>query len=235
MRLISNNIIARRRNGSIFFVHWVFIGVFIFDSFALLTNFANAGTLLKFDDNVLIAEESNGHIYGYYGFIHEINPFSCVFLFYASKNKGKDNKITGFITDSTYELRDKEYDSDGRIYTNERGEWIIQFDHAPDPGCLNLGSSFRETPGDDHPRRFTIEKRANILGIRMISNQKSFFYDLDNNNFTARKSYLTSTDVVIVFKEKNKFSYVQYRHVRSSKITNGWVKTADLKNPFPEN
>lgn len=203
--------------------------------FALFKNFSNAGTLLKFDDHVLIVEKSNGRIYGYYGLIHEINHFSCVFLFYASKNKRKDNKITGFITDSTYELRDKEYDSEGHIYLNETGEWIIQFDHAPDPGCLNLGDSFKEGPDDDNPRRFAIEKRTNIIGIRMISKEKSFFYGLENDIFSARKNYLTNSDVVIVLAERNEFSYVQFRHLRSSKITNGWIKTANLKNPFPEN
>jgi hypothetical protein len=203
--------------------------------FAVLKNFANAGTLLQFDDHVLIAEKSNGRIYGYYGFIHERNPFSCVFLFYGSTNMEKANKITGYITNSTYQLRDKEYDSEGRLYINEQGEWVIQFDHAPDPGCLNLGSTFKENPDGDHPRRFAIEKRTKIIGIRIISKEKSFFHNRINNNFFAQKNYLASSDIVIALKQIDEFSYVKFRHLRSSKISSGWIKTADLKTPFPEN
>jgi hypothetical protein len=210
------------------------------NSFFLILFFASffsstkAGTLLEFDNNSLIAEISNEQIHGYYGYIHQINPFSCVFFFDAKTSNDKVKKIEGYITDSTYKLRNQDLDSTGSIFINKTGDWIIQFDHAPDPGCINVGDSFREGPDDSSPMQFTIKKRTNILGIRLVNSKRSFFYIQTDGAFSKQKRFLTASDVVVVFKEKSGFSYVRYRNPRSTRITTGWIRTQDLVNPYPD-
>lgn len=209
---------------SLFFLFLSFFG----------TNFSYAGTLYEFEFTPLVMVEENNRFYGSFDFTHPVNPFSCSFLFFSSFEKNFPKKIKGFSTYGTYAERDQEFDSNGHLFLLENGEWLIQFDHVPDPGCINLGERFKEGPEDQYFHSFKLKQKKSVLGIRMIGVKKSFFYKKNGENLERKKTYLVASDVVVALKEFREFQLIQYRNPKSALVTFGWIKKNNLINPFPK-
>jgi hypothetical protein len=109
--------------------------------------------------------------------------------------------------------------------------------HCPGAGENALGAFTSYPPDKVGGEMFTVRRRIPATGIRLV-NRKSFFYDLRDDKFIARKGYLTQSNGVIVLQARNQFSYVRFADPRVNvanpgRVTTGWVHTADLVNPFP--
>ncbi|REE24184.1 hypothetical protein B0G71_7486 [Paraburkholderia sp. BL27I4N3] len=204
-----------------------------------------AGEAIIFDQANLLAFSDSGRVAGFYD--SEDNKFSCYFLF--SQNSEEDEKVqnvqeysvTKMLTfvpsDSSleFEERYKQFDIQGLLY-RKNGEWIIRTSR-PQAGCGNATGVFEFDPPDIRAENYIESKRIPATGIRLV-NTKTFFYDLRGGKFIARKGYLTKSNGVIVLRTYGQFSYVRFADPRanatdSGRVSTGWVRSANLVNPFP--
>ena len=84
---------------------------------------------------------------------------------------------------------------------------------------------------------YRVQKEINAIGIRLVK-EKSYFYDYSGAEFSRRKGYLTKWNGVVVLKTRGQFSYVRFVDARLDaaslgRVTTGWIRTADLVDPFP--
>ncbi|WP_434112961.1 hypothetical protein [Paraburkholderia caffeinilytica] len=198
-----------------------------------------------FDNQALVVVNANGVLTGYYD--AEDDKRSCSFLFVQVGNEVKQHaqspysevRILTFVSrvsDFTFAGRDRSFDIDGVLYKRD-ATWLIRTD-VGQAGCENALGAFVSYPRDKVGGEiFAVQKRIPATGIR-LANRKSFFYDLRAGEFVARKGYLSKRDGVIVLQTRDQFSYVRFADPRVNvanpgRVTTGWVRTADLVNPFP--
>ena len=80
-----------------------------------------------------------------------------------------------------------------------------------------------------------LEKKTEAIGIRALS-KKSPFYKKIGLRFDSTRAYLVEGDVVVVLATSSAYSYVRYANpdlTSGGRVTTGWVRSADLVNPFP--
>ncbi|AMO97767.1 hypothetical protein CFter6_5197 [Collimonas fungivorans] len=187
-----------------------------------------------FDSPNLIVLKSEGKVFGYYGFIHQILPFSCQFFFMQNgAESASEIGIDSFSLDAGkygYENRNKDYDISGKIFI-KNSDWIIQTTDSP-PGCGGAVGSFLKGPEDSHPTSYTEVEEVPAIAIRTVI-RKTFLFDKKGNVFSRRRGYFTSGDVVAVIEQSDIYSYVRFSHPATGKITTVWVNRKDLENPFP--
>jgi hypothetical protein len=218
--------------------------VFVLCSLYMQISWA-AGEAVIFDRSELIAFDENNVIAGYYN--AQGDRKSCLFLFAQvdQKMKGETEspysevKILTFVPGEdnfAYQNRDKMFDISGALYRRDE-TWLIRTDEEQ-AGCENALGEFTTYPrGKVGGEIFSMQKRVPAIGIRLVS-RKSYFYDLRDGKFVARKGYLTKWNGVIVLDTHEQFSYVRFADSRvnvvgSARVTTGWVHSTDLVNPFP--
>jgi len=114
--------------------------------------------------------------------------------------------------------------------------WVIYTKYEP-AGCGFEVGNFTQLPQAQSVNTYTAQKAIPAMGIRVIS-RKSYFYDKKGETLVSRKGYLTAGDAVVVLEPSGGFSFVRFSEPRSDKSTygkgtTGWVRSADLVNPFP--
>jgi len=208
-----------------------------------IPSLCSSSELLIFDNDNLIALESNGQLYGYYGAVEKNK--SCMFLFVGHSLSVEDvgatpmiEKIKTFgfeLGKYSYIDRYKPADIDGTI-TITGGEWIVQTEEEP-PGCGGSVGVFHSSPFNSHQFRYNVTTKISALSIR-IATKKSSFFKRKNKLLLKTKSYITEGDVVAVLKQEGGFSYIRYTDPDyftpiSQRVTTGWIRTSDLEDPFP--
>jgi hypothetical protein len=198
-----------------------------------------------FDNSGIIAVETNGAITGYYD--AEDEKKSCSFLFVQIGTETEPPAVSPYSetklltfnpteNDFTFSGRNRSFDIAAVVYKMDDA-WIIRTDVAQ-AGCENALGSFVSYPSDKVGGQiFSEQKRVPAVGIRLIG-RKSFLYDLRGGEFKARKGYLTKWNGVLVLQVRDRFSYVRFADPRvyvanSGRVTTGWVRSADLVDPFP--
>ncbi|MBP0593063.1 hypothetical protein J8I87_25770 [Paraburkholderia sp. LEh10] len=193
----------------------------------------------------MIAFDASGVVTGYYN--AQDKKRSCTFLFVqkGAHMEGQPEppysevKILTFApgeTDLTYVDRDQFFDIAGELFRGHE-TWIIRTDEGQ-AGCENALGAFTSFPKNKVGGEiFTMENKIPAIGIRLIA-RKTYFHDVRNGKFLARKGYLTKRDGVIVLRTQDQFSYVRFADTRidtssPGRVTTGWVRSADLVNPFP--
>lgn len=204
---------------------------------------ACAGEATSFVPPYLIGFEDAGKVYGLYSSTD--GKVSCSFLFFQKSKEipfDKDKRfsisdISTFIPGEksfAYDNRNTDFDIDGHLY--KRDEYWIVRTFRPQAGCGNAQGIFEFDPPEIEAERYQVSETFPALGIRLVKN-KSFFYDLRNGKFIARKGYLTKWDGVVLLKvSTDGFSYVRYVDAgpkHDGRVTFGWVHTSDLVDPFP--
>jgi hypothetical protein len=204
---------------------------------------ANAAELLIFDSpNMIMLNERDGVI-GYYGSVE--GDKNCEFFFYQARESSfKEGEYSGRDISSfsfafppksyRYKDRDGRFDSAGAVYSLQ-DQRVVRIDN-PAPGCVGWAvGSFGKRPGDKYVVRYTIEKKTEAIGIRALS-KKSTFYKKIGLRFDSTRAYLVEGDVVVVLATSSAYSYVRYANpdlTSGGRVTTGWVRSADLVNPFP--
>jgi hypothetical protein len=193
-----------------------------------------AATFIEFDTPYIFAEIADGKINGYYGLsLPEAGgrpSVSCEFFITSdSLDLPKHNtvKIRTFYTEGSFDKRDGEDVLPGELVV-QGDKWTLQMDQVPD-GCLSAaGGGFLK--GSAVPN--IVRKRTPIIGIFVI-NKKIAFFDLKGNVFVERKGFLVPGDAVIAYLQKNNFYFVRYLNTETSAVTEGWVPTQSITDPFP--
>ncbi|MEP9322326.1 hypothetical protein PPMP20_04185 [Paraburkholderia phymatum] len=203
----------------------------------------NAADLLIFDSPNMIMLKDRGEVIGYYGSVE--GDKNCEFFFYrAMKSSVKEGEYSGAGINSfsftfppksyRYKDRDGRFDSAGDVYSLH-DQRIVRIDN-PAPGCVGWAvGSFGKRPSDKDVVRYTVENKIEAIGIRAIS-KKSVFYKRIGSRFDSTRAYLVTGDVVVVLKTSSNYSYVRYTNPDSAsegRVTTGWVRSADLVDPFP--
>jgi hypothetical protein len=203
------------------------------------------GEAILFDRAELIAFSDDGNVMGYYN--AQDKKRSCIFLFTqaGAEIEGQpqppysETKILTFLpggADLGYTGRDRSFDIPGALYRRNE-TWFIHTDIGQ-AGCENaLGAFTPYTLGKVGGEMFTVESKVRAIGIRLIR-RKSYFHDLRNGGFIARKGYVSKWDGVVVIQTRDQFSYVRFvdSHANTSglgRVTTGWLRSGDLVNPFP--
>ncbi|WP_308142564.1 hypothetical protein [Burkholderia pseudomallei] len=211
---------------------------------AALSYASVAGTLVTFDNPMLLAMKADGKVFGYFGV--ENDQFSCLIFFVQGDAKTTDgagyqkHDVATFTLDYshahfTYDKRDRTFDIPGAVY--EHGdEWILQTSEEP-PGCANIAGPFEGGPGTPDAQRFVVSAQTPALGIRVVT-RKTHFFDKAWDAFKQRKGFLVDGDVVVVTEQSASYAHVRYVNPSAmashpGEVTTGWVRAADLENPFP--
>lgn len=217
-----------------------FLATFIL--FFSLSQIVLAGELIIFDNPNLVIVRSNDRITGYYGAVE--GDKSCEFYLFGSTNdlhkaSGEYSyfEIQTFATEwkrFSYAERDRDFDINGRIYRNG-SDWIVQTSNEQ-AGCGGAVGIFAKGL-NDKSFRFSEESHISAIAIRVVR-RKTFFFDRKRNYFIERVGYLTENDNVVLLEQQGKYSRVRYVNPyffssNSGAVTNGWVRSADLVNPFP--
>ncbi|MFL9966230.1 hypothetical protein PQR02_35570 [Paraburkholderia sediminicola] len=150
----------------------------------------------------------------------------------------KDTELLTFVQSENRPLftqRDRDFDVSGVLYS-DGDRWVLQTD-TEQAGCGNAMGGFGFPPSDRSINNFFVEKRIQAIGIRTVI-RKSYLHDKTTTSFSRRKAYLTASDNVLVLQERDGFSYVRFSDPRSyaahpGALTLGWLRSADLVNPFP--
>jgi len=209
----------------------------------LLSRVGDAAELLIFDSpNMIVLNDRRGMV-GYYGSV-EGNK-NCEFFFYQiGESSVREEEYYGRNINSfsfafppksyRFQDRDRRFDSVGKVY-DLKDQRIVRIDN-PAPGCVGWAvGSFGKGPGDKDAVRYVIENKSEAVGIRALS-RKSNFYKKIGQNFDRTLAYLVEGDVVVVLSALSNYSYVRYANPDSfseGRITTGWMRTADLVDPFP--
>nr|WP_233451450.1 hypothetical protein [Paraburkholderia caribensis] len=203
------------------------------------------GSAIVFDRAELIAFDDNSVVKGYYNAQGEKR--SCTFLFVQKGGQVEaqaeppysEAKVLTFVPGEknfTYSSRDKFFDIPGELFRRDE-TWLIRTDEGQ-AGCENALGSFTSFPKNKVGGEiFTVENKIPAVGIRLIA-RKTNLHALQGGKFLARKAYLTKWDDVIVIRTRDQFSYVRFANTRVDtpnlgRVTTGWVRSADLVNPFP--
>jgi hypothetical protein len=203
-----------------------------------------AGEAIIFDDPALIGFRNVEAISGFYD--AENQKFSCSFLFLQKGREVKAASASGYAetklltftpSENAFEFsnRDREYDIDGNLYRREN-EWIIRTATAQ-AGCENAMGTFTFDHNDFRATSYYVTQEIPAIGIRLVK-KKSNFYDRQDGKFVARKGYLTKWNGVVILRTLDQFSFVRFVDPRTNvenagRVTTGWVRSADLVNPFP--
>jgi hypothetical protein len=206
-----------------------------------------AGTAIVFNSSYLVAFEQGKRIVGFYAAENE--KFSCSFLFFTTPYSEKYHpEVAGYKSAEVFTFvqsddrlrfgeRDSEFDVRGVIYSTG-DQWVLQTD-TEQAGCGNGTGGFSFGPSGSALNRFSIENRFPAIGLRTVI-RKSYLYERNKDFFNRKPKYLTKNDNVIVLNEKSGYSYVRFFDPRfyvskPGAITLGWLRSADLLNPFPGN
>lgn len=202
-----------------------------------------AGEAILFDDPGLIGYRNDGRIYGFYGAVN--SKFSCMFFFFQDENSSRPSingyTDTGLLTfvpsEKSFEFsdRDKTFDINGDLYRSG-DEWVIKTSTGQ-AGCENSTGGFIFNLGSLQAARYYVVKKIPAIGIRLVI-RKSYLYDFHDEIFSARKSYLTKWNAVVVVEARGQFSLIRFSDPRLNaksygKVTTGWIHSEDLVDPFP--
>ncbi|MBN3813902.1 hypothetical protein [Paraburkholderia sp. Ac-20347] len=204
-----------------------------------------AGQAILFDNPGLALINEDGRLTGYYS--AQGDKRSCSFLILQTGDETKypddspytETKILTFIPGDnsfSFENRDKAFDIGGSLYKRDE-TWFVRTDEGQ-AGCENaLGSFTTFRKGKVGGGFFSEENRFFALGIRIVK-RKTFLHDLRDGEFAKRRGFLTKWNDVILIKVRGQFSFVRFVEPRTNidaygQATTGWVRSADLVNPFP--
>ncbi|MEC5407847.1 hypothetical protein VOM14_20045 [Paraburkholderia sp. MPAMCS5] len=204
-----------------------------------------SGQAFSFDKPGLVSFEDHGAISGYYNVSD--GERSCTFLFVSaggeindpSKSPYSEVKLLTFVpreNSFSFSERDKSYDISGTLYRRD-GTWIVRTDEGQ-AGCENSLGSFMSSRSDKVGGEiFSVRRTISATGIRLIG-RKTYLFDLKRGRYVAKKAYLTKWDGVIVLQTHEPFTLVRFADAKSNvanpgKVTTGWVRSADLVDPFP--
>jgi hypothetical protein len=210
--------------------------------FAIFSGSACAGDMVTFDKPDLVIFDDAAGLSGFYSATD--GKRSCTFLFAEGGSSGEFNgnkyfsrtKILTFLPDNKsllFSNRHKDFDIDGVLYRRD-DEWVIKTSRTQ-AGCGNAEGVFEFDPGDLRSVSYFVKNKVPAVGIRLIE-EKTNFYNMMDGKFIVRKGYLTRGDGVVVLKTHGQFSYVRYSDPgpdSDGRISTGWVRSADLVNPFP--
>jgi len=89
---------------------------------------------------------------------------------------------------------------------------------------------FRSPPPDGVS--YTPTKNIHATEIR-VAKSKTQFYNFRNGKFIRRNGYLMTNDPIIITKENDQYSFVRFFNPVTTRVTTGWIRIADLVDPFP--
>lgn len=193
---------------------------------------AAAVTLIEFDTPYIFAETADGKVNGYYGLsLPELGvrpSLSCEFFMTSdSLEFAKHNavKIRTFYTEGAFEASADVLPGELLI---QGDKWTLQMEQVPD-GCSGAaGGGFLK--GSAVPSIVT--KRTPIIGIFVV-NKAIALFDLKGKVFIKKKGFLVSGNAVIAYLRRNNFYFVRYFNTETSRVTEGWVPTQSVSDPFP--
>ncbi|AJY04961.1 hypothetical protein SB768_24345 [Burkholderia sp. SIMBA_043] len=218
-----------------------FIALLFVTSLSVPLSFA--GEAIIFDQPGLVGFRDGSSVSGFYDSRNA--KFSCSFLFAEDGGKSDAKDVDGYAATSlltfimgekspSFSSRNKAFDIRATLYRRD-DEWVIQTE-AGQAGCENATGTFTFGPKDYRSVSYRVTQQVPAIGIR-IAKSKTLFYDNRDGRFFARKSYLVYGDGVVVLKTQGDFSYIRYVGAGprgEGRVTFGWVRTADLVDPFPK-
>jgi hypothetical protein len=203
-----------------------------------------AGEAILFDDPGLVAYRDGDRIYGFYDAKNE--KFSCNFFFFEKKAGAansvidgySDTKVLTFIPDEKsfeFSNRDRDFDIDGDLYSR-KDEWVMRTSSGQ-AGCENSAGGFIFNLESTEATKYHIARMLSSSGIRIVRS-KTFLYDRRGKKFFARRGYLAKWNSVVVLESQNQYSLIRFTDPRLNvksygRVTTGWVRSADLVDPFP--
>ncbi len=210
---------------------------------SLSSSLSFAGEAIIFDHPGLIGFHDGSSVSGFYDSRNA--KFSCSFLFAEDRGKSDAKDVDDYIAtplltfvlgekSPSFANRNKAFDIKANLYRRD-DEWVIQTE-AGQAGCENAAGTFTFGPKDYRSVSYRVTQQVPAIGIR-IAKRKTIFYDNRDGKFVARKSYLVYGDGVVALKTQGDFSYIRYVGAGprgEGRITFGWVRTADLVDPFPK-
>jgi hypothetical protein len=214
--------------------------------FSTLTSIAFPTNLLQFDaEGLIITRTSTGKIDGYYVGRSDESYISkkgdaihvCQFLFHGSQiDKGKA-KLSAWEVSLIPPQENKRVS--GAIYIND-DQWMVQFYPIPN-GCRSKpdgdrfavrSSTIEHTvPTQQQGLHAKLLNKTQIIGIRVLKEKASVKAEPRDTSKTVQEA--TPGDVFITIRSKGKYSRVRHIDGESSRVVDGWIRTAALVDPFP--
>ncbi|MGF6611063.1 hypothetical protein OKW45_005985 [Paraburkholderia sp. WSM4175] len=203
----------------------------------LFWHFAVAGVVSLYDESRFVTFSDGQKIYGLYSAHNEL--FYCNFLFMSKKSvhdRDENVPIETFSLDYQrhgYTYAQIEHNSFIRGVLSKNGNTVTISTERPQGGCQSAAGLF----SGDGGLPYTEIAKTSGMGIGVV-NRRSFIYQ--NPDSINKHGYLLPGDMVVVINKKYNYSYIRYvnpdmliedddkRH-----ISTGWVRSADLVNPFP--
>jgi hypothetical protein len=204
---------------------------------------AFAGQAIIFDKPGLIAFRDANGIKGFYD--QENKTVSCYFFFFEKKdNNGASDKgwstteISTFspnLDSPSFSGRDKIFDISGNLY-RRNDDWIIKT-LSGQAGCENVAGSFIFDRDDFRADTYSIEREIPAISIRILRGKTNFF-DYKDGRFIKKRSYLIKGNSVIVIQVQDQYSLIRFTDPQMDvenpgRVTTGWIRSADLVDPFP--
>lgn len=213
---------------------------------------AFAASLLTFDKYNFSVVRDKKDISGYYvGQSHKSNkskdetiPRDCIFIF---KKMHGEWPITIWVVPQPVERWDLSPYTEGRIHIDDN-LWTINLSDRPNncaskpdgdqfltpvlspKDLINPFPSNQENSG----AKFTVTRSTPAIGIRWTTEAATIFHFV-NRIFNETNTSLPVAQPVTLIKMRGKFSLVRHVNPANGEITNVWVKTSTLVNPFPRN
>jgi hypothetical protein len=213
-----------------------------------------AATLLNFDKYNLSVVLDGKNIYGYYVGQSKKNMgsdnkaiFTDCHFFFKSITASSPKKIRAFKRPmKTWDS--SPYNANGEIEIDKK-LWFIEFDAKPS-NCFDeremadffiapLGAEEVNKIGaldrfnrKDRGAKFTLINSTPAVGIRWTI-ERSVVFSVDKGEFNRTTDFIDPGQPLTLIKIKAGYSFV--RHVSSidGKLTNGWIKSTGLNDPFP--
>lgn len=197
---------------------------------------AIAGEISLYDESRFVTFSDGKRLYGYYSAHNEL--FYCKFFFVTKKSVRIQDGVFPIETfDLDYRGRKYKYaradlTSSIRGFLSKKRKTITIGTEKPRAGCQGAAGLF----SDDGGLPYTEVGKMRGVGIGVLSSKSRIYR---NSDLVGGVGYLSPGDAVVVIKRKNEYSYIRYinpdmliedddkRH-----ITTGWIRSADLVNPF---
>jgi hypothetical protein len=214
--------------------------------FSTFTSTAFPTELLQFDsEGLIITRTSTGKIVGYYVGRSDESYISkkgeaihvCQFLFQGSLIDKGEAKLSAWEVSLVPPQENRRVS--GAIYIAD-DQWIVQFDPIPN-GCRSKpdgdlfavrGSTTEHVvPTQEQGLHAKLLKTTQILGIRVSKSNASI--KLEPRDASKIVQETTPGDVFITVRSQGKYSRVRHIDGETGRIVDGWIKTAELADPFP--
>lgn len=212
---------------------------------AMFAKISVAGIVTIFDDLNFVTYKSGTELSGFYH--SRDGMFSCGFLFHNRdevilKSEGGVTEVRvmtfDFVPHSpkyTYEQRDPRSDIEGTIYLD--GDKVSLKTDSPHGGCQSAAGMFDSSPGERGASTYSEVRSIDAIGIFAVG-KKTFLY---NGAGSSRSSkYLLPGDLVVAIRRLRGYVFVRFVNPDSQidesdskRVATGWVRSADLVDPFP--